>query len=289
MIAQLRQADALRSDLRASLIVLDGWEIGKEITLHGQVQVLGRSPATDTFINAPSVSRQHAQIDLIEEGGEQFFSVTDLGSSNGTQVNAQPVKTARLQNGDRIRMGDVLFKFVLLDEIDSQFHQEVHRRIHYDQLTGLLTMEAFRMRLDAVIREGASPFTLAMTDLDGLKKVNDTHGHLAGRNVVREMGGMMRACIRPQDIAGLYGGDEAIVLYPRTPLGKAMEIAESLRETIARREFEHRGQNFGVTISQGLAEYPVHGATAEEIIASADKALYAAKAQGRNRVCRAGD
>jgi len=284
MIARAFGEQVARGDLRASLIVLAGWEIGKEVEVHGQAQVMGRSATTDTFINAPSVSRQHAQIDLIEEGGELFFTVTDLGSSNGTHVNNVPVHSTRLHNGDRIRMGDVLFKFALQDEIESEFHKEVHRRIHYDQLTGLLTMEAFRMRLDAAIRESKKPFTLAMTDLDGLKRVNDTHGHLAGRMVVREMGAMMRASLRQQDVAGLYGGDEAIVLYPRTTVDKAREVAEGIRLTIAQRVFEHRGNTFSVSISQGLAEHPLHGESAEEIIAAADKALYAAKAQGRNCV-----
>jgi diguanylate cyclase (GGDEF)-like protein len=101
------------------------------------------------------------------------------------------------------------------------------------------------------------------------------------------MGAMMRANLRQHDIAGLYGGDEAVVLYPRTPLEEAMEIAEKLRLTIQERVFEHRGQSFRVTISQGLAEHPAHGETAEEIIAAADKALYAAKAKGRNCACQA--
>ncbi len=121
-----------------------------------------------------------------------------------------------------------------------------------------------------------------MTDLDGLKRVNDTYGHLAGRMIVREMGAMMREAIRPGDLAGLYGGDEAIVLYPDTDVDTAATVAEGLRKMIAERVFELEDHAFQVTISQVLAEWPGCGATGDALIAAADRALYAAKAAGRN-------
>lgn len=271
---------------RASLIVLAGWEIGKEIEVSSGAMILGRSIECDTCINAPSVSRQHAQIDLVEDKEERFFRVTDLGSSNGTHVNNTRTAATRLHNGDKVKMGDVLFKFVLQDEIDSRFHQNVHRLIHYDQLTGLLTMEAFRYRLDTELRSArpGSNFALAMTDLDGLKKVNDTHGHLAGRMVVGAMGRLILESLRDGDHAGLYGGDEAIILYPDATLEEARAQAEQLRASIEGYSFEFDGKPISVTISQGLSEFPGHGRTIESLIATADRALYAAKAAGRNCV-----
>ncbi len=279
------------SGLRASLIVLSGWEIGREIEVSQCPVVLGRSTSADAFVNSPSVSRRHAEIELVRDGQNEFFTITDLHSSNGTLVNNVPALSTRLNDGDKIRMGDVVFKFVLQDSIDVQFHQEVHRRIHYDQLTGLLTMDAFRLRMDTLIRHGrkTQPFTLAMTDLDGLKRVNDTHGHLAGRMIIREMGAMMRTTLRSGDLAGLYGGDEAILLFPDTALEQAREVTEALRRVIQDRVFTFQGNTFGVTISQGLAEWPRHGDSSEKIIAAADKALYTAKNAGRNCVRTADD
>ncbi|MCF6287459.1 MAG: GGDEF domain-containing protein [Candidatus Hydrogenedentes bacterium] len=271
---------------KASLIVLAGWEIGKEIEVEASKTILGRGVDCDVCVNAPSVSRQHAQLDLVEEESERYFRVTDLGSSNGTQVNNVRTPGVRLKNGDKVKMGDVLFKFVLQDAIDSQFQQEVHRLIHYDQLTGLLTMEAFRERLIQALRR-AMPntlFTLAMTDLDGLKSVNDSHGHLAGRMVVGTMGKLIRENLRSDDLAGLYGGDESIILFPNTTLEDASVVAEQVRNAIADHAFEHQGTTIRVTISQGLAQFPAHGATPEALIAAADRALYAAKAAGRNCV-----
>lgn len=276
---------------RASLIVLAGWEIGKEIEVTASPMILGRAMDCDTCVHAASVSRQHAQIDLLEEGGERYFRVTDLGSSNGTYVNNTRTAATRLHNGDKLKLGDVLFKFVLLDDIDSAFHQNVHRLIHYDQLTGLLTLDALRARLEAALRAAGpdSRFCLAMTDLDGLKQVNDTHGHLAGRLVIGAMGRLIRAAMRESDDAGLYGGDEAILLYPDTPLPEALERAEQLRASVEAYSFEFDGSPIRVTISQGLAEFPGHGRTPEALIGAADRALYAAKAAGRNCVRTAPD
>ncbi len=273
--------------MRASLIALSGWEIGREIDVTDCPKVLGRSVNADMSINAPSISRRHAQIDRIKENDGEYYIISDLKSSNGTFVNNAPASATPLKDGDRIRMGEVLFKFVLQDEIDARFHREIHRRIHYDALTGLLTMDAFRQRLDAVIRRCGRKgcFCLAMTDLDGLKRVNDTLGHLAGRMVVREMGAMIRQILRPEDLAGLYGGDEALILFSNADIDQAYEVAESLRKIIETRVFEYQGRQFGVTISQGLAEWPTHADTPEKLIAAADRALYAAKHAGRNRVC----
>lgn len=273
----------------ASLVVISGWEIGREVEIHGLAQVFGRSTLANTYIASPSVSRQHARIDLVTEDGADAFVITDLGSSNGTFVNSQRVKRHPITDGDKVRMGDVVFKFIVQDEVEAQFHKEVHQLIHFDQLTGLLKMEAFRRRLDTMLArtEPCPVFTLSMTDLDGLKRVNDTHGHLAGRSVVRGMGEMMRGAVRDGDCIGLYGGDEAIVLYKDAALDAARDVAEGIRKVVEARVFTHEGKQFGVTISQGLAEWPRHGTTAEALIAAADRALYAAKQQGRNRVVTA--
>ena len=269
---------------KASLVVVSGWEIGKQIELTTQEHVIGRSLLAGTRINSPSVSREHAKIVRVHEGGDEYSVITDLNSSNGTHVNGDAVTSARLQNGDKIQLGDVVFKFVLEDAVDVRFYKDIHQLIHYDQLTGLLKMDAFKRELDTEIHKARTggPFTLAMTDLDGLKRVNDTYGHLAGRMVVREMGAMIRQALRPQDRAGLYGGDESIMFYPGAPLDDASQVAERIRQTIEGRVFELQGNTFRVTISQGLSEWPKHGKTMEQLIAAADKALYEAKADGRN-------
>ncbi len=219
-----------------------------------------------------------------------FYVLRYLDSMNGTLLNNAAIKSANLHEGDKIQIGEVVFKFGYQDALDEQFHKEIHRLIHYDRLTGLMTMESFRKVLEDTIHcaQPEEVFTLSMNDLDGLKRVNDTYGHLAGRMVVESMGKMIRETLRQNDIPALYGGDETIILYPNTTITEAREIAEKLRTLIESRVFEHGGNTFGVTISQGLAEWPKHGVSSEEIIAAADAALYRAKAAGRNCVVIAG-
>lgn len=285
----MMSADMARPDRpawKASLVVLSGWEIGRKVELSKDEHVFGRSGSANTRINSPSVSREHARIIWVPEGGDGHFQVSDLQSSNGTRVNGMKVDSARLNDGDKVLMGDVLFKFVVSDEDDSAFYHNVHRLIHYDQLTGLFTMDAFRNRFEAEIQRSGTQtrMTIAMTDLDGLKRVNDTYGHLAGRMVIREMGVMMRDSLRTTDVPGLYGGDEAIILFPETPITRAAEVAEAMRRRFESRVFEYSSHTFKITISQGLAEWPTNGKTLEQVIAVADQALYTAKAAGRNCV-----
>lgn len=286
MDEELASLRARMQGQRASLVVIAGWQIGKEFTLNGTEWIIGRSPEVPISINLQSVSRQHARISRKTDKDGDYFEITDLGSMNGTHVNADLVKTSRINDGDKIQLGDVVVKFMLQDALESQFHQEVHQRIHYNQLTGLLTLESFKPHLaEEIAKTGADKkFSIAMTDLDGLKKVNDTHGHLMGSRVIQEMGAIMRSVLRPADRAGLYGGDEAILLFTDSPLAEAMKVAEQLRQAIAACTLEHNGKLVKVTISQGLAEFPTHGATMEKLIAAADGALYAAKGAGRNCV-----
>lgn len=282
------QVAGMDINTEARLIVLEGWEIGRELRLVKDSTTFGRSTQADYLINAPSVSRLHARVDKIDKDGEAQYVITDLGSSNGIYVNNQRSENFILNANDKLRMGDVLFKFVLLDEVDARYHQEVQRLIYYDRLTGLMTMEAFRPELELAIRhakQNETVFSLAMTDMDGLKRVNDTHGHLAGRMVVREMGVILRSQLRKQDIGALYGGDETVLLFPDTPLAEAVVQSEKIRKAIEDREFVHHDTVVRVTLSQGLAEWPKHGTSADSLIAAADKALYKAKELGRNRVC----
>ncbi len=284
---EMRPAGGKTAHTQAALVVLAGWEIGREIPLPSSELVIGRASDVDLEIPDLAVSRRHARIACVRIDDRDFYELTDLGSSNGTFVNGEPAETAQLVNGDQVRIGEVVLKFMVRDELEGRFFQQVHRRIHYDQLTGLLTFDSFLRGLETEIVRSRGVFSLAMTDIDGLKRVNDTYGHLAGRAVVREMGVMFREVLRSGDVAGLYGGDEAVILYPCTHLGAAGTVAERLRATVEERRIAGGGAVCSVTISQGLAEWPRHGRTAEEIIAAADRELYRAKEGGRNRVCAA--
>jgi diguanylate cyclase (GGDEF)-like protein len=127
-------------------------------------------------------------------------------------------------------------------------------------------------------------------DLDRFKLVNDRYGHLVGSAVLCELGGVLRHAVRAVDTVGRYGGDEFTILLVDTGLDGAHNVAERIRSAVMNRIFgANRGLRLELTLSVGLATFPAHGSTREQLIDAADKAMYLAKALGRNRVCTAND
>ncbi|MDR1996628.1 diguanylate cyclase [Azonexus sp.] len=151
----------------------------------------------------------------------------------------------------------------------------LHNRRYLD---GILEREVSRAR-----REG-SPLSLVMLDIDHFKRVNDTYGHQAGDEVLRVLAATLQADIRAEDTACRYGGEEFLVLLPNMPLTAAIERAEGWRRAVETLTVEHGGVAVTCTISLGVAAYPEHGTTPDDLTRCADLALYRAKAAGRNRV-----
>jgi diguanylate cyclase (GGDEF)-like protein len=156
-----------------------------------------------------------------------------------------------------------------------------------DALTGLATYRLLRDRLASEIerskRSGESLAVLFL-DLDGFKQVNDQYGHEAGNDVLREVAGEIRRAVRASDVAARYGGDEFVVILTRTEFQGAVRVAEALREAV-----EGIGRRLGypaglVTVSIGLAEFDPARPDEGDLLVSADRALYRAKAAGRNAV-----
>jgi diguanylate cyclase (GGDEF)-like protein len=169
--------------------------------------------------------------------------------------------------------------------------EEITRRATIDPLTGLYNRGYFENILRLVVTEterfgGGS--SLVMIDLDHFKQVNDTYGHPAGDAVLKAVAEILSIRKRAVDSAFRYGGEELALLLPRTELDGAAELAERLREAVEIKRIEWQGALIPITISCGVAEYPLSADTAEGLLAAADEALYGAKAAGRNCVRVAG-
>jgi diguanylate cyclase (GGDEF)-like protein len=155
-----------------------------------------------------------------------------------------------------------------------------------DSLTGLLNQaslkEKLRLELARAARTGL-PVSFAMLDLDHFKRVNDTHGHMSGDRVLKNLARMLQHRVRKTDILGRWGGEEFSVILPGTGLAEAQRLLEELRERFAQMPQE-LGRGVGrITLSGGVAEHP-RFADAQALVEAADQALYAAKHAGRNRV-----
>jgi two-component system cell cycle response regulator len=157
-----------------------------------------------------------------------------------------------------------------------------------DPLTLVLNRRALVSRLMAEVdraRRYESVVTILMIDLDHFKGVNDTYGHLAGDQVLRDVALLLQHEVRSVDIVARYGGEEFIVVLPETSTEGAVTFAERIRERIEGRMFESTDHSLLLTTSIGVATFPsARVASMEDLVARADEALYRAKAEGRNRV-----
>jgi diguanylate cyclase (GGDEF)-like protein len=159
-----------------------------------------------------------------------------------------------------------------------------------DGLTGLHNRRWFQEALDLeVIRCGRyeRKFSLILIDIDHFKNYNDLNGHLAGDEILREVGRIFRDTIRRSTRAARFGGEEFVLLAPETDKKGAVQLAERLRKKVEEYPFpgQERQPSGRVTISLGVATFPEDGTTSTALLTHADKALYRAKSQGRNAVC----
>jgi len=157
-----------------------------------------------------------------------------------------------------------------------------------DPLTGLFNRRYLEETLEREIRRSERsglPFGLLMFDLDHFKRFNDTYGHLAGDNLMREIGVSLKRHSRGEDAACRYGGDEFVLLIPETPLEAALRRAEEFRGAAAGMELVHEGTVLHATsVSVGVAAFPDHARDMDHLVQVADQAMYRAKHAGGDAV-----
>lgn len=184
-------------------------------------------------------------------------------------------------------MAKVIVALVTAGLAQAAAWQAMQQRAVTDPLTGLYNRhfleESFKRELLIAERAG-HPVSVIMGDLDHFKTVNDRHGHLAGDEVLRAFGALLSNNARATDIICRYGGEEFLLVLPGLPQEGAALRAEQLRRAMSTTHVDYSGSQIKVTVSFGVATYPTDGRTPDELIASADSALYSAKAEGRNRV-----
>ena len=270
------------------LVVLRGPSFGDIYYLNGERLVLGSDPfKADIVVRDIEVEPEHVRICGSEEG----YVIRDLGTGEPTTVNGELVEeTCRLRCGDRIFIGDSVLEFVERDPLKEAFHKNMQRMISQDYLTGLLAKNRFDERFAQSVeisRENDHPLSTLMADIDNLKKINDTYGHLLGEFVVGEIGRIIYECLHSDELfATRFGGDEYQVVLPGLTKAEALDIAEKIRRSIEEYVFEQDGVFANPTLSLGVASYPGDGDDKDELTRAADEALYRAKRAGGNTVCK---
>ncbi|KAB2347439.1 sensor domain-containing diguanylate cyclase [Actinomadura rudentiformis] len=170
----------------------------------------------------------------------------------------------------------------------SLMHQQLQAAARTDAKTGLLNAAAWQREADTELsraQRSHDPLALLLIDIDHFKRVNDTHGHLVGDQVLIGVASTLCGQLRDYDVVGRFGGEEFVVLLPGADTVEACRVAERLRGRVRRLAVPAEDGTVGVTISVGVSLFRMHGEDLIELLAAADLALYRAKESGRDRVC----
>jgi diguanylate cyclase (GGDEF)-like protein len=273
----------LRKSVAPSLAVVLGPDVGTRIVLRQSVET-GRDPACELPLHDDNVSWRHARV---EDRGFDEWAIIDLDSTNGTLLNGQPCAGAILKPGDRIFIGKTVIE-MQQDALRDAQAAEIDRLLSIDDLSGLWVRRRFDVQLEssvAAVQAGSvQALSLIVMDMDGVKGINDTHGHTMGAFAIGETGHVMARVIGNRGFATRFGGDEFAAAFPGVPRDAAVAIAEEMRAAVAAHVYEHRGVRLAPGLSCGVAAIPGDAVDAKALFQAADEAMYRAKRAGKNRV-----
>jgi diguanylate cyclase (GGDEF)-like protein len=275
--------DSAQAGGDACVIVIYGPELGRRIQLGTAPFEIGRSSKNDLPLDQESISRQHARITF---DGSSYW-VTDLNSTNGTFVNDDSVRERRLEDGDQLRIGRSILKFMTGENIEVHYHEEIYRLMTIDGLTQVFNRRYFNEALEREFnrsRRYERALSLIALDIDHFKQVNDTHGHLAGDSLLRQIASAIRPRLRREDILARTGGEEFGILLPEIALASAKTTADKVRKIVENTPLKVDQQLVPVTVSLGCAQLLDEDQSPDELYKRADERLYEAKQGGRNRV-----
>ena len=260
-----------------------GPQMGARYILRDEETHIGRTDDCQIRNTDNSVSRAHARIDLRDEG----YVVCDLGSTNGTYINNVPVSEAKLEDGDYLRIGNCIYRFLAGGNLEAEYHEEIYRLTVIDGLTGVHNRRFLMEYLDRELARSERfnrPLAMIMFDIDHFKLINDNHGHLIGDMTLRELSRLLKSVVRKDELLARYGGEEFAMALPETTAEQAFIASERLRTAIEGHIFMGNVEQIPVTVSIGVA-ISIPGETdPEALLRRADEKLYQAKREGRNRV-----
>jgi diguanylate cyclase (GGDEF)-like protein len=275
----------LRKSVAPSLVVILGPDVGSRVVLDRSIET-GRDPACDLPLHDDNVSWRHARV---EDRGNGVWAVVDLGSTNGTLVDGQPCESAPLKPGHRVFLGKTVLE-VQQDAVRDAQAAELERLISIDELSGLWVKRRFDAQLAssvaAVLTGNVPVLSVVVMDMDGVKAINDTHGHSMGAFVIGAAGHVIGQQFERRGFATRFGGDEFAGALPGVGMADAVVFAEQVRAAVVAHVYEKDDVRVYPGLSCGVAS--LDGARrdtdAEGLFKAADEAMYRAKRAGKNRV-----
>ncbi len=253
---------------------------------HGTLEI-GRSSTADISMpHVHSLSRNHARLSHL--GVE--IQIEDLGSTNGTYVNDQPIVGGKpLRSGDRFQLGAAHFKFLHEEDPEHAYHQAIYHLVMCDGLTQIYNQRKFDEELRRELSRAQRhqrPLSLMHFDIDHFKKINDTYGHLCGDAVLQQIARLVEDHLRPEQVFARVGGEEFVILSPEMEIEGIESLAEKLRHRIEEEVFRYAELEVHITCSFGVAALAPTMKRPDDLYAAADHAMYQSKQKGRNQVSR---
>ncbi|MBI5493390.1 MAG: diguanylate cyclase [Deltaproteobacteria bacterium] len=249
---------AERQALPAScLVVIYGQDLGRRFLLDRPEVTVGRAASCEILLDQDSVSRQHAVI----RSSLREVTVKDLGSTNGSYVNDELVQERALRDGDLVKIGRTIFKYLSGTNIEASYHEEIYRLTTVDGLTQTFNRRYLYEQLARELSRStrySRPLSLVLFDIDEFGKLNHDYGHLAGDSVLAQMAGLVRKNIRREDVLARLNGDEFdgdvfAFLLPETDGPHARQFAEKVRRIIETHTFTFEGTPLKTSISMGIS------------------------------------
>jgi diguanylate cyclase (GGDEF)-like protein len=188
------------------------------------------------------------------------------------------------------QLATVLAQRISLTLTNLRIKEQLKTESILDPLTGLFNRRYLTSAFDREVRlasRTSRPIGIIILDVDAFKQVNDRFGHAAADKALSDLATLLRSRLRAYDVPIRYGGDEIVVLLPDTTLAGARAVADKLLQGVRELEVRHRGNVIPMSISAGVAAYPINGVDPESVLRAADIALYQAKADGRDRAVTA--
>lgn len=243
---------------------------------------IGRDQDNDIVLESDAVSRHHCRL----ERGADGWHLMDSDSTNGTYINDGFVTDAVLRQGDQVKVGDTIFKYLSGSNVEAQYFEAIYKMMIVDGLTGTFNKrflgDAFEREIPRARRHQRS-LSVLMFDVDDFRNINNTYGHLAGDYVLKELANVVKSRLRPDDVLGRFGGEEFCAILPETAIDGARIIAEDLRRRIDEKKYIFDGTEIRVTVSMGVIELQPE-MDVHSLLRLVDEKLYEAKRAGKNCV-----
>ncbi|MFT5445491.1 MAG: two-component system cell cycle response regulator [Gammaproteobacteria bacterium] len=285
-LSSIQAAQKREEQLEPMFLVCRGVQKGRPIPIHSGNWTIGRGALCDVSVQGRGISRTHLRLENSDEDG---VVVIDAASTNGIFVNGNKVERCTLRDRDVLQLGpETVLRLMFAPGCDMDMRVRQYEQSIVDDLTGVHNRRFLNDSLDHEMAFAArhnNPLCVMLLDIDHFKAINDEFGHEAGDTILKQLAERIADALRNEDVFARLGGDEFAIVTRGLSLESSIEAAERLRTLVSGRSFAWREREVECTISLG-GTMLVDGESlnASGVLKRADENLYAAKAQGRNRI-----